>query len=224
MHTGMPRQPEPEAMDDAEEARAYAHADFAEVNQAFVERLLELAGRRARAAALDLGTGPGDIPVRLVRARPSWHVVALDASGPMLEFARQAVERAEMSARIQLLTADAKATGLTSHAFDVVFSNSIPHHITQVHLLWAEVKRLGKSGATVLLRDLARPESPEAARSIVQHYAAHESDLLQEEYYRSLLSAYTSAEIRTQLDGAGLEAIQVAMVTDRHLDVFGQLP
>ena len=36
----MERQPEPEAMDRDDEARAYAVADFVDVNQAFVDRLL----------------------------------------------------------------------------------------------------------------------------------------------------------------------------------------
>ena len=35
----MPRRGEPEAMDDAAEAAAYAEADFAAVNQASVQRL-----------------------------------------------------------------------------------------------------------------------------------------------------------------------------------------
>ena len=63
MSHGMPRQPEPEYMDLPEEAAAYAEADFADVNEAFVERLLEHVGAREEELALDLGTGPGDIPL-----------------------------------------------------------------------------------------------------------------------------------------------------------------
>jgi hypothetical protein len=62
------------------------------------------------------------------------------------------------------------------------------------------------------------------ARGIVQQYAAHEPVLLQEEYYRSLLSAYTPEEMRAQLDDAGLACLQVARVSDRHVDVFGRMP
>jgi len=66
----MDRQPEPEAMDIPREAEAYALADFAEVNEAFVARLHELAGTRGNLLAADLGTGPGGIPLRLLRVRP----------------------------------------------------------------------------------------------------------------------------------------------------------
>ena len=79
----MPRQPEPELMDDAAEALAYAAADFSDVNQAFADRLAELAGPLVEAEAADLGTGPGDIPIRVARARPRWHITALDAAPAM---------------------------------------------------------------------------------------------------------------------------------------------
>lgn len=61
----MQRQREPEYMDLPEEADAYAEADFSEVNEAFVAKLVELAGARTNAKALELGTGPGDITIRL---------------------------------------------------------------------------------------------------------------------------------------------------------------
>ena len=219
----MDRHPESEFMDDPAEALAYARADFDAVNQAFVERMLCVAGPRGRAATLDLGTGPGDIPIRVIHARPDWHVAAVDASEAMIELARAAIHRAGLDGCIQPVLADAKATGLPRAAFDVIFSNSILHHVTRVDLLWAEVKRLAAPGAAVFLRDLARPESPEAAWAIVRRYTANESDLLQQEFYRSLLSAYTVDEVRVQLDHSGLQTLQVAMVTDRHLDVFGRL-
>jgi ubiquinone/menaquinone biosynthesis C-methylase UbiE len=60
----MQRRPEPELMDQVEEAVAYAAADFASVNRAFVDRLMELVGSNDRPIQLlDLGCGPGDIPI-----------------------------------------------------------------------------------------------------------------------------------------------------------------
>lgn len=105
----------------------------------------------------------------------------------------------------------------------MVFSNSILHHINEVDTFWAEVKRLARANATVLLRDLARPATRERARQIVDRYAADESALLQGEFYRSLLAAYTPDEVREQLDRAGLRTLEVGMVSDRHLDVFGRM-
>jgi len=218
------RRPEPEYMDDPAEAHAYAAADFAAVNQAFAERAIAEAGTAERLDALDLGTGPGDIPLRVARLRPRWRITAVDASPAMLDLAREAIAKARLARRIALVQADAKHTGLPSAAFDCIFTNSLLHHVTDAAGLWAEIKRLARPGAAFFLRDLARPPSAERARAIVATYAGGESDLLREEYHRSLLSAYTVDEIRAQLAAAGIDGLTVGMITDRHLDVFGRMP
>ena len=219
----MPRRPEPEVMDIPSEAAAYAEAGFGEVNQAFVDHLLALAGPVERARAVDLGTGPGDIPVRVARARPGWHITAVDASEAMLAIARGAGDDAGVSDRIEWLLADAKATPLPEAAFDVVFSNSILHHVADVAAFWAEVRRLGRIGALAFLRDLSRPATEAGALAIVEQYAGGESEVLREEFRRSLLAAWTPREIRAQLEAAGLSGLEVRLVTDRHLDVVGRL-
>lgn len=223
MANGMPRQPEPELMDEAEEAKAYAVADFSQVNQAFADRLLEFVGPYEKAEAVDLGCGPADIPIRVVRARPAWRVTAVDASRAMLELARQNIEAAGLAGAIRCVLSDAKASPLPAGGFDVVFSNSILHHVTATEALWAEVKRIARPRAAIFFRDLARPHSPAAARAIVERHAGGESERLKTQYYNSLLSAYTVEEVRSQLSHAGLKTLEVAMVTDRHLDIFGRL-
>jgi len=219
----MPRQPEPEYMDDDAEAEAYAVSDFSEVNQTFVDRLLELVPTRDALTAVDLGTGPGDIPIRVSRARPAWHITAVDASEAMLRFGRKASSEAGVAERITWVQADAKDTQLPARTFDVVFSNSILHHINETGAFWSELKRLAKPDAWVFLRDLWRPKSPEDARRIVETYGGVGPELEQEEYYRSLLSAYTLEELRDQLAQTGLTTLRVEKVTDRHMDVFGRL-
>ncbi|HOW72197.1 MAG TPA: methyltransferase domain-containing protein [Phycisphaerae bacterium] len=216
------RQPEPEYMDLPEEAEAYARADFSEVNQAFVDRLVEWAGPCGRARALDLGTGPADIPMRLLERRPHWRVVGADASLAMLKLALPGIRDRGLSSSLGLVLGDAKRLPLASRSFDVIFSNSILHHISETEDLWLEVKRLARPGAVVLVRDLARPVTAEAARRIVERYAGQESPLLQEEYYRSLLAAYTPDEVRSQLVKAGLGSLHVQMITDRHMDIAGR--
>ena len=224
MGLAMLREPEPEAMDIAEEADAYATADFAEVNTAFVNRLLYFVGNQKPTLCLDLGTGPGDIPVRIIGQGLPWRIVAADVSLPMLAHARNIVRAAGFRWAVRLIRMDAKWMPFPSAVFDVVFSNSILHHLVEPQPLWTEIKRVGKPGAFVLLRDLARPDTPEAARAIVEKHARLESALLQEEFYRSLLASYTPEEIRVQLDRAQLSSLRVEMVSDRHLDVFGRLP
>ena len=184
---------------------------------------MELAGHYEVARAVDLGTGPGDIPIRVAKACPKWEIVAVDASEPMLCFAKEAAEKVEGCEAIKWIQADAKDTQLPAGSFDVLFSNSILHHLSDVDGFWEEIKRLSRPGAVLLFRDLERVPDEETAQRIVQRYAGQESPLLQAEFYRSLLAAYTLEELRLQLDRAGLSMIEVKRVSDRHVDVFGRL-
>lgn len=218
----MERRPEPELMDLLLEAEAYANADFANVNEAFVDRLLLLAGNEAFQRVVDPGTGPADIPIRLVKRRPAWQVVGVDGSEAMLSIARTRIAAHGQTGRIELILADALNTPMSSSSFDVVMSNSILHHVRDAALLWREIERLCRSGGFVFLRDLRRPESEADALRLVEEHAGRESELLKEEFFRSLLSAYTPEEVVQQIRDAGL-ALRVEAVSDRHLDAWGRI-
>ena len=59
---------EPELMDDPEQARVYAQADFEKENQGFVDRFCEYFPDFSEGHVLDLGCGPGDIAIRFALA------------------------------------------------------------------------------------------------------------------------------------------------------------
>ncbi|MCC6145377.1 MAG: class I SAM-dependent methyltransferase [Candidatus Hydrogenedentes bacterium] len=216
----MERTPEPEMMDLPEEAAAYAAADFSRVNTAFVARILDLAPGESAVLA-DLGCGPGDICCRIRAARPGWRVVGVDAAHAMLAIASENAKA--RAAGVVYVESDAKALPLRAGAFTIICSNSILHHLSAPLDFWREVRRIAAPGAVVLMRDLFRPPTATAARAIVEEHARDESALLQEEYYRSLLAAFTPDEVRGQLEAAGLGSLAVEVVTDRHMDIHGRV-
>src|SRR5260370_892767 len=61
---------EPELMTDPEQAEAYAAADFAAVNQGFVDRFRALLSGLARGLVGDLGCGPAVFPIRTCAPLP----------------------------------------------------------------------------------------------------------------------------------------------------------
>jgi ubiquinone/menaquinone biosynthesis C-methylase UbiE len=209
-------------MDLSHEAAAYAAADFSEVNTAFIDRLMTVTFDVDAARAIDLGTGPADIAIRVAQQRPQWHIDAVDASQAMLDIAQQAIEHAGVERQVRLHLADAKQTKLAA-GYDVIFSNSLLHHMPDPLPLWREIRRLARPGAVVFVRDLLRPETYDRVDEIVEQYAGGESPTLQEEFRRSLLSAFTPAEIRTQLSEVGLMDLEIRPSSDRHVDVSGVL-
>jgi SAM-dependent methyltransferase len=222
MPASLSRTLEPEWMDDPEEAVVYARADFSDVNRRFVADLLAACGPLPDIRALDLGCGPADIPLRLAEARPGWRITAMDASWAMLKLAL-ADRRFAGGNRVLLLRGSAQAVPVRSGSVDLIFSNSLLHHLPDPMPLWRELRRLGARGARVFVRDLMRPDSAETARRIVQANAGGEPALLQEEFHRSLLAAFTPDEVRGQLEQTGLGGLTVQPVTDRHMDVCGRL-
>lgn len=84
----MKRIPEPELMDDDQQARAYDNADFSAVNQDIVDHFCQYYPDND-GLVLDIGTGPADIPLRLQQKRSSLTVIGLDDAYEMLRLGNE---------------------------------------------------------------------------------------------------------------------------------------
>lgn len=206
-------------MDGEEQAVAYARADFSSSNQAFVDMLIEDYSARLK-SVLDIGCGPADVPVRLVRAKPTVRVTAADASDAMIQLARKAVSDAGLTESIEVIRGRVPGLALTNHDYDAIISKDLLHHLPNLMVFWQEVKSLAKAETVIYVMDLFRPPTKEAARDIVESVSAKEAPILKQDFYNSLLAAFTVDEIKEQLHEAGL-ALEVAEVSERHLLVKG---
>ncbi len=222
----MERVLEPELMDDPEQARAYAQADFAEENQGFVNRFVDTYPRwiegRVEGHVIDLGCGPADIPIRLARALPKCRVTAVDGSRSMIHLADRVVREAGLADRIALRWERFQELTLPEPA-DAGISNSLVHHLRNPLQFWYALKNLVKPGSPVLVMDLLRPESAEAAQAIVETYAASEPAILRRDFYNSLLAAFTEDEVAAQLAELNLSRLMVDVPDDRHWVVYGPI-
>jgi cyclopropane fatty-acyl-phospholipid synthase-like methyltransferase len=216
------RIPEPELMDTAEQARAYAAADFTEPHDAFVTRFRERFPEFRSGRVLDLGCGTADVTVRFARAYPSVHVHGVDGAPAMLHEGVKLVRAAGLEDRVVLELVRLPSPALTGAAYDAVISNSLLHHLADPDVLWATVGSTARAGTPVFVMDLCRPSSTENAQRLVDTYAAGESPVLREDFYRSLCAAYTSEELRAQLHTARLDGLRVQPAGDRHLLVWGR--
>jgi S-adenosylmethionine-dependent methyltransferase len=79
--------------------------------------------------ALDIGGGTGATAVRL--ARLDVHVTVLDASVPMLDFAKRAAQEAGVTERIALIHGDASQLANLFHAeaFDVILCHNVLEYV-----------------------------------------------------------------------------------------------
>ncbi|MCB1772550.1 MAG: class I SAM-dependent methyltransferase [Gammaproteobacteria bacterium] len=221
----MPRTPEPEElMDRADQAEAYAAADFSEANSLFIELLTGAAAGDPGARVLDLGCGPADIPLQLAQRFPNMHIDAVDGAQAMLDLADRALDGLPaLRPRVRLVCDLLPCAALPSHAYDAVISNSLLHHLSNPALIWQTITRSTKPGALVLVMDLARPDSVADVDDLVGRYAADAPTVLRQDFRNSLFAAYRVDEVEAQLAAAGLSQLRVDSVSDRHLAVSGRI-
>jgi len=215
------RIPEPELMDDHQQAKAYADADYSDPHN----RLVELVGQRLGNLGehiADLGCGPADVTVRLAHAHQTAQVDGYDGSAAMLALGRQSVEEAGLSQRVTLKKAYLPFETLPGKTYDTIVSSSLLHHLADPAVLWETIRALGRKGTRVFVWDLRRPPCSEDAEQMVQEHAAEAPKVLRRDFYNSLLAAYEPAEIEAQLAHAGLP-LEVEVASDRHVIVWGYL-
>ena len=108
-------------------------------------------------------------------------------------------------------------------AFLVPDPSSLLHHLPNPLQFWYHLKKLVKPGSFVLVMDLLRPESSEAAQAIVDQYAKDEPAILRRDFYNSLLAAFTEDEVASQLAELNLSRLLIDVPDDRHWVVGGRI-
>ncbi len=211
---------EPELMLDERQVRAYAEADFEIPHQDFINRLSTWVNEPGfSGTALDLGCGPGDISFRFAKAFPLSKLHAVDGSQPMLNIA-QAALIPDLATRLHFIQGLLPTVILPQSDYEIIFSNSVLHHLPDPQALWQTIKNYAIPGTRIIIMDLLRPANLAVAQKMVQDYTANEPDILQRDFYHSLLADFSLEEISTQLAKADLQ-LHLEQISDQHVFITG---
>ena len=203
------RVPEPEEMDEAEEVASYSSAaaerHLEAIDDTFVEHLSKLlpAGMATASPSLglDVGTGPAQIPIKLLVRIPKLRIIGLDRSVNMLACARQNAARRGVSNRLFLLRSDGHRLPFPDGTFSMALCNSVLHHAREPVRLLQEIFRVVSPSAVVLIRDLRRPARPLLQWHLWRH-GRHYNGLMRQLFDTSVRSAYTQEELEAFLKQA----------------------
>jgi ubiquinone/menaquinone biosynthesis C-methylase UbiE len=218
----MERRPEPELMEEEEQALAYAQADFSDPHENFIDLFKQnFTNHDIDGEVLDLGCGPADVTIRFAKRFPRAKILAVDGAEAMLGFGQKAIDAADLGNQITLQKVYLPDDSLPDKNYQVIISNSLLHHLQDPLVLWETIKRYAKPGTRVFIMDLMRPRSEDAVKELVDEYAADEPPILKRDFSNSLMAAYTVGEVEVQLEREGLVEFNVKPVSDRHLIVFG---
>jgi SAM-dependent methyltransferase len=207
------RIPEPEVMEDSGEVQAYASAaaqsHLDAIDDTFVAHAQLLLKGRERGRALDIGTGPGQIVLKLGYPLTRWKFLGVDRSTAMVEKAQEGLASApELAGRVEFLIADGNRLDFPDASFDLVVCNSVLHHLGEPQNLFSEIARLVKPDGAILLRDLRRPSRFEFGGHIRRH-GKHYSGEMKRLYIASVRAAYTSEELEKMVLKSKLRGVRV---------------
>ena len=226
--TAMERIPEPELMDDAAQALAYAAADFAASDQAMVDALLARYGSELGPAVVDLGCGPGNITFLLAEALasrdPAATVLGVDGAAAMLAIAEERRRRAPRPAAVAFHHELLPCPTLAGRGFSALVSNSLLHHLHDPQLLWQAVRCLAAPGAVVYVQDLRRPVDEAGVQALLERHGSGLDPIVRRDYLHSLRAAFTPEEVGAQLLEGGLDGLRVSGFGEQYLLVEGRLP
>jgi hypothetical protein len=105
-----------------------------------------------------------------------------------------------------------------------VISTTLIHHIPEPAPALEAKKGRVAPGGTLMVRDLARPDSREEVARLVQLYAGNETPEARGLFEDSLHAALTLEEIREVVEALGLPAACAIMTSDRHWTLTWRRP
>lgn len=219
----MKRIPEPELMEDLEQAEAYDKADFSTAHNRRVELFAERYGKELEGQVLDIGCGSGDILERFAKRYPKARFTGVDGSEAMLELSRARMAKAGLASRMDFVRAFLPADPVPAKNYGVIMSHSLLHQLHHPEVLWQSVNMYAKKGTYVFIGDLRRPASAKIAQETVNRLSANEPEVLRRDFFNSLCAAFTKEEIEAQLEAAELSSLTVEEAGDIHILVHGYI-
>lgn len=214
-------------MDSPEEIESYSSAAAAQhleaIDDTFVEHLFRLLAPQNPSAAdpiraLDVGCGPAQIPVKILRRLPNAWFVALDRFPNMLACARRNAVRAGVSERLSLVRADGHILPFPDQTFSIVLCNSVLHHARDPVELLREIFRVTSPAAAILVRDLRRP-SRMVLRWHLWRHGRRYSGPMRRLFNASVRASYTAGELEEMLSKIDATQARVFRFRGAHLGV-----
>ena len=148
---------------------------------------------------LDVATGGGHTALALAGVAP--RVTAYDVTEPMLRAARGLVR--ERGATATFVTGDVEALPFREGAFDLVTCRIAAHHFADVAAAVREIRRVLRSGGSLLLQDILGHDDAEAAAFVTEVERRRDP---------SHVRAYRAVEWKAFLRAAGLTVMDTAVI------------
>ena len=191
----MKRIPEPQLMITQEQCTAFANSERGYIRSLFVKSLL--AKVDLNCSILNLGSGPCDYDIEIVKQVPGARIVSVDASSVMCDIANSAIKDYPITVVCKLFQD-------IDYTADVTISSLTLHHQLDPLEFWNIIKNNTKKNGYIFVMDMLRPNSLNDIETIVTRLAGTEDPFFINDFKNSLAASYTLEEIQDQLTQTGL--------------------
>jgi ubiquinone/menaquinone biosynthesis C-methylase UbiE len=172
----------------------------------WAKRIARELGSDARAAVVDIATGPGFLAVELGKLLPGLTLIGTDQAEPMLTIARQEAARAGLELRT--VGCPAERLVLADEEADVVTCKQLLHEAADVTGVLREAARILKPGGRLFLIDFDATGSTLAALVVRTFLTLTRGRVIGQSFWRSFNSGLPGTEVRDRLLDAGFSRVE----------------
>lgn len=119
---------------------------------------------------LDIGTGPGYVPLEIARRSQNFEIKAVDISPAMVRIASKNAEDTGLSGRVQFQYGSAENIPFGNGYFDLIISTISFHHWARPKECLKEIHRVLKNSGEAWIYDLRRDPTKEARSQLRNRY------------------------------------------------------
>ena len=119
----------------------------------------EIVSSSATGTMLDLGTGPGYLPIEIVKRNPEINIVGIDLSKKLIHMAQANAAKAGLSGQLQFEVGNATNLRFDDDVFDMVISTGMLHSLRNPVKVLKEIYRVLKKGGQAWVFDPAKVAS-----------------------------------------------------------------
>ncbi len=123
-------------------ASAYEKATRLAIDIYYSEVAAEIVSEFEDGRILDLGTGPGYLPIEIVKRAVKVKITGIDLSRRLIQMARQNAQKAGLEDRLDFFVGDSASLRFDDASFDMVLSTGMLHSLKNPPKVFQEIHRV----------------------------------------------------------------------------------
>jgi ubiquinone/menaquinone biosynthesis C-methylase UbiE len=140
-------------------ASAYEKATRLVIESYYRQVAVEITTHLKRGIILDLGTGPGYLPIEIAKKSSEIQIIGIDLSRKLIQMARINASAAGLADRLNFQLGNAGRLDFDDSAFDMVISTGMLHSLKDPVKVLQEIYRVLKAGGEAWVFDPAKVAS-----------------------------------------------------------------